>query len=297
MEDKELRSISLMAYLKLLRPEISDMDLALPASAALLASYIATGSFPDVGKFLLTVTGAYLAITSSYVLNDWYDVDIDKINLPHRPLVAGAITRHSAIIYATLLFGTAAVIAMYLNPESLIVLLVASGIITYYSSHAKRSTPLSFVPVGFAYGLVPAGVWLVFDPAGILKEDGGLMPLAGISLALMICITDWGFTLSGVSRDVVGDSKIGVPTLPVRRGIPFTSRAVSTFWLAGVILSLLIGYFGNLGPIYMVGATLAGIWMLLQCVDFIKNPVAERGGRLFLQGSRYRSVLFSLLIL
>ncbi|HIH69178.1 UbiA prenyltransferase family protein [Methermicoccus shengliensis] len=284
------------AYIKILRPEISDMDVALPTAAALLASYTVHGAFPDVPKLVLAVLGAYLATTSSYVLNDCCDVDIDRINLPHRPLPSGELSRTRALLYALLLVGVACAIALYLNPESLVVLLVAVAVITFYSYHAKRTTPLSFVPVGVAYGLVPIGVWLAFDPAGILKPDGAMLPLPAVLLGLMICITDWGFTLSGVCRDVEGDRARGVPTTPVVHGIPFTSRLVLSFWSAGVVLSLLVGYTAHLGPLFMVAALLTGGWMLAQCVDFVHHPAPERGGRLFLQGSRYRAVMFAALI-
>ncbi|MHC1588916.1 MAG: UbiA prenyltransferase family protein [Methermicoccaceae archaeon] len=289
-------SVSFWAYLRILRPEISDMDIALPTAAAMLAAYVAHGSFPSVPLLALAVLGAYLATTSSYVLNDWCDVDIDRINLPHRPLPAGAISRSRALAYAVLLVVAASIIALYLNPESFVVLVIAVLAITFYSSHAKRTTPLSFVPVGIAYGLVPIGVWLAFDPAGILKSDGGILPLPAVLLGLMICITDWGFTLSGVCRDVEGDRQRGVPTTPVVYGIPLTSVFILVMWTAGVVLSLLIGITAKLGPLYLGTAGGVGVWMLAQCVDFVCHPVPERGGRLFLQGSRYRAVMFCSLI-
>ena len=289
------------AYIKLLRPEISDMDLALPAASALLAAYVVGGGFPDPIRFAVAVIGGYFAITSSYVFNDWCDVDIDRINLPNRPLPSGLVSKSGAFIYSLLLFLTAAIIAFYLNPESFVVLVMATLVITFYSAVAKRRTPLSFIPVGIAYGLVPIGIWLVFDPAGILTDVNnpsqiGIIPISGLLLGIMICVTDWGFTLSGVSRDIEGDRLRNVPTTPVKFGIKFTSKLIFVFWIIGVLCSLLIGYFAHLGPIYFGGALMAGIWMLYQCIDFINNPTPERGGTLFLQGSRYRSVMFSSLI-
>jgi 4-hydroxybenzoate polyprenyltransferase len=71
--------------------------------------------------------------------------------------------------------------------------------------------------VGISYGLVPIGIWLAFDPAGIFKQPdyGSILPLPAIFLGLMMCFTDWGFTLSGVARDVEGDRARGAPTFPV----------------------------------------------------------------------------------
>lgn len=285
-------------YLELLRPEISDMDLALPAASALLASYIAMGTLPPLIPFIIAVIGGYAAITSSYVYNDCCDIDIDKINLPDRPIASSTLSKKQGLAYACFLALVASVAAFYLNPESFIVLVIAVATISIYSRVAKRSTFLSFVPVGIAYGLVPIGIWLAFDPAGILKgNDTTILPLPGIFLGIMMCVTDWGFTLSGVARDVEGDKARGAPTFPVTYGVPLTSKFVTVCWFVGVISSIIIGWTAHLGPIYFVGAFFAGIWMLAQSFDFIRNPTPQRGGKLFLQGSRYRGVMFGSLII
>lgn len=282
------------------------MDLALPAASALLAVYLATGTFPALIPFVIAVIGGYAAITSSYVYNDCCDIDIDKINLPNRPLVASRLTRYQALRYSLFLFLVASAAALILNPESFVALLVAVVTISIYSTVAKRTTFLSFVPVGIAYGLVPIGIWLAFDSAGILDVPGifgnipsygDILPLPAIFLGLMICFTDWGFTLSGVARDVEGDRARGAPTFPVTFGVPATSKFVTFMWVVGVIASIAIGLTAKLGPLYFTGALSAGGWMLAQSFDFIKNPVPERGGKLFLQGSRYRGIMFGSLIL
>ncbi|MCD4845801.1 MAG: UbiA family prenyltransferase [Methanosarcinales archaeon] len=289
---------SIRPYIKLLRPEIADMDVALPAASALLAAYLSTGGFPGLFYFIIAVAAAYIAITSSYVFNDYCDVDIDTINLPDRPLPSSQISRNNALIYAVFLMLIAGSVAFYLNPETLVVFIIAASVITFYSAVAKRATYLSFFPVGISYGLVPIGVWLVFDPAGIFKgNDSIILPLPAIFLGIMICITDWGFTLSGVSRDVEGDRKKGAPTAPVTFGVPFVSKFIFVCWFLGVSASLIIGYTAHLGPVFFIGALVGGGWILWQSADFIKHPLPERGGKLFLQGSRYRGILFGCLII
>jgi len=108
---------------------------------------------------------------------------------------------------------------------------------------------------------------------------------------------DWGFTLAGVCRDVEGDRKKGAPTLPVTHGIPATSKFILVIWIAGLLLSLAIGLTANLGPIYFIIALLSGFWMIGRCIRFIKNPEPELGGKLFVEGSNYRGVMFSAMIL
>ena len=292
----------IVPYIKMLRPEISFMDLTLPAAAAMLAAFCAAGSLPPTLLFLLAVIGGFFAITSSYIFNDCFDVDIDTINLPNRPIPSGAVSWKQAFIYATALALIAISISFYLSRESFGVLLIALAVITLYSVFFKRTTPFSFVFVGIAYGLVPIGIWLAFDPAGFivnwkLNAANLNLPIPAILFGLMICMTDWGFTLAGVSRDLEGDKAKGAPTLPVTYGIPFTSKFILMIWMAGLLLSLGIGYAAGLGPLYFIIALLSGFWMIGRCLRFIKNPEPELGGKLFIEGSNYRGIMFSAMIM
>jgi 4-hydroxybenzoate polyprenyltransferase len=272
------------------------MDLALPAASALLASYAVSGGLPDLLPFILAIVGAYCAITSSYVFNDCCDIDVDRIAMPDRPLPSMQLSKREAVAWSLFLFAVAAVVALYLNPESFVNLVAATIVIAIYSSWAKRNTPFSWIFVGIAFGLVPFGVWLAIEPVGFLKAGPGIHP-ASIILAMMICITDWGFTNCDASRDVVGDRAEGIPTMPVTYGIPATSKMVAIFWLIGVALSIGLGLTAGLGPFYLVAAALAGVWLLLQNLDFVRHPTAERGERLFYQSASYRAALFAAIIL
>jgi len=291
----ETRCSKLKAHIELLRPPLAAMDLAMPAASALLASFAVSGVLPPLFPFTLAVVAAYAAITSSYVFNDCCDIDVDRIAMPDRPLPSAALSSRDAQIWALLLFAFSAAVAFYLNIESFVVLIIATALITVYSSRAKRSTPFSWFLVGLAFGLVPFGVWLSMEPAGVLKAGAGLHP-ASVMLALMICVTDWGFTNCDASRDVAGDEEKGIPTTPATFGIPVTAKMVAAFWLIGVALSLALGLSAGLGWLYMAVATAAGLWLLAQNLDFVRNPTAERGNRLFYQSANYRAALFAAII-
>lgn len=283
------------AHIELLRPPLAPMDLAMPAASALLASYAVSGALPPLLPFGLATFGAYAAITSSYVFNDCCDIDVDRIAMPNRPLPSAMLSKREAQIWALLLFIFSAAVALYLNLESFVVLALATVMITIYSAWAKRNTPFSWIFVGLSFGLVPLGVWLAMEPASFLKPGLGLHP-ASVILALMIGVTDWGFTNCDASRDVAGDREKGIPTTPATFGIPATARLVAVFWLIGVALSLALGVLAGLGWLYLVVAAGAGGWLLLQNLDFVKKPTAERGDRLFYQSANYRAVLFAAII-
>lgn len=283
------------AHIRLLRPPLAPMDLAMPAAAALLAVYAVQGALPPLLPFIIASIGAYCAITSSYVYNDCCDIDVDSIAMPDRPLPSAMLSKREAQLWALFLFLVAAAVALYLNPESLVILLVATLLITIYSAWAKRNTPFSWIFVGLSFGLVPLGVWLALEPAGLLKAGPGLHP-AALILAGMIVITDWGFTNCDASRDVAGDKEKGIPTTPATYGIAATAKMVAGFWVIGIALSLALGLSANLGWLYLSVAAAAGGWLLLQNRDFVRHPTAKRGEELFYQSANYRAVLFAAII-
>ena len=283
------------AHIELLRPPLVAMDLAMPAAAALLAVWTVEAALPPLLPFIIASIAAYCAITSSYVYNDCCDIDVDRIGMPNRPLPSAQLSKKDAQLWSLFLFLVAVAVSLYLNPESFIVLAIATFFITIYSAWAKRNTPFSWVFVGLSFGLVPLGVWLAFEPAGILKAGAGVHP-SSIILAAMIGITDWGFTNCDASRDVAGDKEKGIPTTPATYGIPATARMVTGFWVIGVILSIALGLSSNLGWLYMAVAVISGGWLLLQNLDFVRHPTAKRGELLFYQSANYRAVLFAAII-
>jgi len=286
----------LKAYVELLRPPLAAMDLAMPAAAALLAVWAVESALPPIMTFIIAAIGAYCAITSSYVYNDCCDIDVDRIGMPNRPLPSAQLSRKNAQLWSLILFLVAALVSLYLNLESFVVLVIATIFISIYSSWAKRNTPFSWLFVGLSYGLVPLGVWLAFEPAGLLRAGPGLHP-AAVILAAMICITDWGFTNCDASRDVAGDREKGIPTTPATFGIAATAKMVTGFWIIGIALSIALGLAAHLGWLYLSAAAVAGIWLLMQNLDFVRHPTAKRGEELFYQSANYRAVLFSAIII
>jgi len=283
------------AHVELLRPPLAAMDLAMPAASGLLAVWTVEAALPPLLPFIIAAIGAYCAITSSYVYNDCCDIDVDKIGMPNRPLPSAKLGKREAQLWSLFLFLVASAVAIYLNIESFVILIAATLLITVYSAWAKRNTPFSWIFVGLSFGLVPFGVWLAFEPAGILKAGPGFYP-ASLILAAMIIITDWGFTNCDASRDVAGDRVEGIPTTPATYGIAATARMVTGFWVIGVILSIALGLASNLGWLYLAVAAAAGCWLLLQNLDFVRHPTAERGEKLFYQSANYRAVLFAAII-
>lgn len=296
--------INIKHYLKLLRPEISIMDITLPLSSVILAlnysiyNYI---SFHTLLYLLLLVIGSFFAITSSYVFNDCLDIDVDIINLPDRPLPSGIINKKRAIIYGFILITIAFIISYYFNIQTFFILLISFSIITCYSYYIKRVSPLSFLLVGLSYGLVPVGIWTSINPFNFYFLENTIdlfyAPIPCIIFFIMICITDFSFSLSGVCRDIIGDKNRNILTFPVIYGISITSKIIFLFWLIGTIFLVLLHLYSKFNIFNLIIIICSSIWILNKCYMFIKDATPKNGNKLFLRGSLYRSIIFISIII
>ena len=82
--------------IQLFRPE-------LPFSAGVcvvLGEIVALGAFPSVREALLGFVCGFFISGSALVSNDYFDLEVDKINSPNRPLPSGAVSPSEAIILA-----------------------------------------------------------------------------------------------------------------------------------------------------------------------------------------------------
>lgn len=68
--------------------------------------------------FIISIINTILIMSSSMIINDLYDINIDKINNPNRPLVSGAVSKTEAIMYTITLLTTTEYLNIVYLPES-----------------------------------------------------------------------------------------------------------------------------------------------------------------------------------
>ncbi len=113
-------SSKIKAYLQLIRPE-------LPISAGvcvLLGQVIALGRIPD---FLIALSGfglGFFLSSSAMVFNDIFDVEVDRINTPEKPIPSARISIQEAKGLGIITAIIAWVIALIMDPVILVLSLV-----------------------------------------------------------------------------------------------------------------------------------------------------------------------------
>ena len=204
-----------------------------PWSAALVL-------YPTLGLVMAAVLNA-----ASNALNQIYDLEIDRINKPRRPLPSGRLPLRDAWTFTVVTYAIALVLAWLVAPdgrhECFWIVVIATIITVLYSAPPFRTKRL--------------GIWAnvtIAIPRGVLLKVAGWS-----SVKTIVGVEPWfiggifGLFLLGASTtkdfaDMEGDARGGCRTLPIIYGVrraawmispsfvvPFMMISVGTF--AGIL--------------------------------------------------------------
>ena len=268
--------------IKTLRPVISIVCFIIGAGAGFLAYYSTYGTLPNDFRFVSAVLALWLGTVGSYAINDYFDMDIDKSVLPTRAIPSGDLSPKGTLGVGIVLCVLSIALIMVSFSfqfawKFALVALVSIVLITVYSSYFKRKTPFSFVLVVIAVFLMPIGIWLAFTPIVLLP----------ILIGAVYILFEPGFTLSGVCRDIKGDKKRGVPTLPATIGIKNTAIFTLVTWILIIPLCILIFYITFLGIIFLIGSLVASIILIALGKNFVSNPKPKVGSATMIKASLF----------
>jgi len=191
----------------------------------------------SVGVGVLFVAGASLSLPvvlalaaggfvcgGANILNDYYDVSIDRINRPEKPLPAGEIKPQAAFAGGIILSCAGVVISVFINKICLGIAAVTVVVLLLYNVYVKRIPPLGNIFVS-----VVTGFAFLFGSGAAGKLTAGLIP-AGFSF-----LFHFGREIIKDAEDIKGDAQLGAATLPLRIGIK-----PSLYCAAGIFLLLII---------------------------------------------------------
>ncbi len=216
-------------YIKLIRP-LNDFIAAL---SVLVGAAIA-GAVESWTMVLFACISAFFISAGGNVINDYFDIDIDRVDKPDRPLPQGKITSSSALIWSILLFLAGLTLSLQIKPLSLLIAFVACAFLVWYSYKLKKTLLWGNLTVSVVSALV-------FVYGGIATEDFRLSLIpAGFALLFHL-----GREILKDIEDIKGDSSAGASTLPIKRGVKF-SLDVCTLIFLFLIGSTVVPYLFNI---------------------------------------------------
>jgi 4-hydroxybenzoate polyprenyltransferase len=191
-------------------------------------------------NFFLVVSSVLFIAAGGYAINDYYDVEIDRINKPEKIIVGRYLSEESAYWTFHLLSFTGILIAFYLSffakiPMIGIIHLACALSLWLYAAYLKRILLIGNLVISLLCSFV-LFITVYYDPVA-RKAEPILYLLAGYSL--------FAFIMSFIRElikdleDVKGDAAMGCKTLAVSAG----SRITKIFICAFIIITIfLLGF-------------------------------------------------------
>ena len=195
--------------------------------------------------YLLAASSVLIAAGGN-IINDYFDVNIDLINKPHKVIISKYIHRHWAILWHILLSLTGVLLGLFIEYKTHAYLLgltnLACVILLFIYSIILKRKPLSGNVV---IAILTAWTVLVvtFCESNLLFAKGTLLPLSKIT-RLTFLYGGFAFILSLVREmikdmeDVNGDSRYNCRTFPIVFGLNAAKIYVAV-WIV-VLLALLV---------------------------------------------------------
>lgn len=180
-------------------------------------------------------------------VNNVYDIEIDKINKPHRPIPRGDLEKESAFIIGTVIQFISLFVFMLLSLEAFLLDLsfVIVGWLYNIDNGLKNYFPINNLIIGYVRGF---GYLLALT---VLGE-----PITQIHLVFAIAITLYifGSINSKDINDVEGDKALNRQTLPIILGSRnhYLAAISAPFIFAPIFIFSYGVYIGSLGQIYLL---------------------------------------------
>jgi len=199
-----MNSKKLKAFIQLSRP----VNIFIILASIPVACWIAGGTTQDsLSIFLAALTGA-LVMAGANAINDSFDIEIDRINRPDRPLPLGVLTQRNAQQMWFIVSVAAICINVFINPLALFIVIFAVVLLYYYSARLKRTIVAGNVVVGLMTGMA-----FIYGGAIVGHIERALVP------AVFAFLINFARELVKDVEDIEGDRKEHAVTLPVKYGI------------------------------------------------------------------------------
>lgn len=277
----------LAAFFELTKPRIAFM-LVLTSAAGF---YLGADKGFNFTIFINAMIGITLLAFGVATLNQVWERKTDALmeRTANRPLPTNKVTVSEALIFGVLLCLTAEIyLAVLVNPLTAILgLVVIIGYVLIYTPLKTRTS------MSTAIGAIPGALPPLM---GFTSSAGEITLGAWVLFAILFL---WQFphflAIAWMYREQYAKAKILM--LPVIEPAgKITAKQIVIFTLLLIPVSLAPYFLGVAGVVYLIGASLLGMWFLAASIQAARAKSVEQARKLLLVSVIYLPILFALMV-
>jgi geranylgeranylglycerol-phosphate geranylgeranyltransferase len=215
-----LRRDRLQGLMQIVRP----VNVLIAMVSILLAILICNPKIHLLDIVVAMLVGG-LVTGGANAINDYFDLEIDRINRPERPLPRGLLSAAHAQQITWAFFLLALVLSGLLNPAALAITGFSLLLLYAYSARLKQRAVWGNLAVSLATGLA-------FIFGGLVAGDVRKAVMPALFAFLINCARE----IIKDIEDIPGDKKFNAATLPIAYGV--RTAQVATTAILGILVLL-----------------------------------------------------------
>lgn len=241
----------------------------------------AFGSAPGTA-LAIAASNAFLS-AASMMINDWHDVDEDRINCPHRPIPSGEVPAGRALRMAVAAFVVGVALAATTGRVFALGALMVTALSVAYTWRLKR-VPLAGHVVTAALSCYPLWCWALI----------GSPSVAFWAVAAGYFVGTVGKEIARTAADVPGDAAVGTRTVATILGAATANYMAFAIVSCGALIAALPVLSGDMDAAYSTVAVAALIGLAPGLVLLARDPSSRVTSRRLIVAARTTTVLMML---
>ncbi len=220
-------------FIKLSRP----LNFAITFFSIIVGAILCVNGEYSQIKILFAALSGGLTASAGNTINDIFDIEIDKVNRPDRPLPANTLTPLEASYYYSILVVISFILSYLINIQAFAIVAGSTILLFLYSFKLKRYILTGNILVAFMTGLA-----FIYGGVAVNNFSSAIIPAVFAFLINLVreIIKD--------IEDIEGDIKSGISSFPHKYGIPATKRII----LLTLVILIIATFYPFLTRVYRI---------------------------------------------
>lgn len=241
----------------------------LPLAAGIcvvLGQLFALGKLPEPLIIFSGFLSVFFISASILVSNDYFDIETDKINAPHRPIPSNLVTPSEALTLALMLLLAGLVLSFAININAFILSVVLTVVGFLYNRKFKKFGLFGNLMVSFSVGMT-----FVYGGVSVGMPLNKIVWLFGMIAALV----DLGEEIAADAMDEKGDKLIDSKSIAIKHGKEKALKISFVIFVIVIALSLIPFLLSWFKIIYLIPILIMDIAILSSAIKLIRSKDEE----------------------
>ena len=242
----------------------------LPFSAGIcvvMGQLFSLGEFPSIFIIIAGFLSVFLISSSILVLNDYFDVETDKINAPDRPIPSNLVSRSEALAFSIFLLIAGLFISYLLGIFVLLISIALTALGFLYNRYFKKSGLPGNLVVSFSVGMT-----FIYGGATV----GLPFHTVVVFFAIIAALIDLGEEIAADSMDTKGDLLINSNSIAIKYGESVALKISASIFLLVILLSFIPFVINWFSIVYLIPIGVMDISIAYPTFRLLKSKTSQR---------------------